>query len=184
MYKIRFLWRKIIALFSSLIGLNILTSCKDAPQDATETAKVIPEEVPCLYGMPPDYGEITGIVTGDSDGDGIEEPLENVKIYEKVKTNSTSESETEESYLTKTDIGGYFRIDRYDKGEYIFKFVDGDGSENRLFKSKEETISYNGSDMTHDVSLELDDMQTDSTSETADTTDTTDTTETAETTGQ
>ena len=183
MYKIRFLWRKIIALFSSLIGLNILTSCKDAPQDATETAKVIPEEVPCLYGMPPDYGEITGIVKGDSDGDGIEEPLADVKIYEKISSTSNSQSGTKE-YVATTDYEGQYFIERNAKGEYTFSFEDGDGSENGLFKSKEETISYNGSDMTHDVSLELDDTQTDSTSETTDTTDTTDTTETAETTGQ
>ena len=136
-----------------------------------------------MYGMPEDLGCITGFVTGDFDGDGIEVPLADVKIYEKISSTSNSQSGTKE-YVATTDYAGQYFIERNAKGEYTFSFEDGDGAENGLFKSKEETISYNGTDMTHDVSLESDDTQADSTSETADTTDTTDTTETAETTGQ
>ncbi|MCR5123775.1 MAG: hypothetical protein K6B43_01095 [Treponema sp.] len=170
MYKIRFLWRKIIAVVSSFITVHFLAACRivqcmyGMPEDE--------EEILCMYGMPPGYGEISGTVTGNADGK--EMPLANVKIYE-VGPQASSETihSEDDPCIARTDNFGRYYIDRYEKGEYTFRFEDGDGAENGLFKSKEETISYNGSDMTHDVSLELDDTQTDSTSETTETTETT-----------
>lgn len=154
MYKMRFIWKKIIAIVSSFIGLNFLTACRNAFVCMYGAPEDTPEDVLCMYGMPEDYGNISGTVSGDIDGDGKPEPLANVKIYEKNPPHSVDEPAKDEEYVTKTGEDGQYFIRRYEKGEYSFRFEDGDGSENGFFKSKEETIKYEGTDMTHDVTME------------------------------
>ena len=65
----RRLIQKILTLVCSLFGIQAAVSCGD--DGIFQTVY----DAPVMYGMPPNYGYVSGRVFGDTDGDGTVEPL-------------------------------------------------------------------------------------------------------------
>ena len=141
---------KILSLICSLLGIPLLFSCDDdSAVFKTET------EEPCLYGMPPNYGQFIGTVSGDVHDTGKKSLLPNVKIYSESENFNKSGTISEEGYIFKTDGEGRFYIDLWESGDYVFRFEDGDGAENGSFKTLKKTITYTaGTDVHEDITME------------------------------
>ena len=147
---VKSVFNRFLGFLCSLFGLPFLYSCD-------EGLGIFVTEGVAAYGMPPNWGYISGTVTGDSNGDGTATPLANVKIY--ADTENTVYSADESGLVSITNDRGKFHIDLYKEGTYTFRFEDGDGSENGSFKAQEKTISWKNSERleNQDITLERDD---------------------------
>lgn len=139
---LRSLSKKLFTFVCSLLGLHFLISCGEK-EDRSNVA---------LYGMPPNYGQITGTIRGDVNDDGTIQPLANVKIY----GDEDKPGSTDEKLILTTHEDGKYWIDLWKNGEYTFRFVDGDGAENGQFKSQTKTFTFKEgtSQRNQDITLE------------------------------
>ena len=144
---------KIFTFFCTLAGIPLIFSCGEDGNTVTK-----PIEAPVMYGMPPNYGYISGTVKGDSDGNGTTKPLANVKIYSESENFKHSGMPSEDGLIYQTSGDGRYFIDLWEKGQYTFRFEDGDGIENGSFKTQKKTFSWQeGTELTdQDITLEPD----------------------------
>ena len=143
---------RIISSLLSVLGLQFLLSCDSSflNEEHFETS---------TYGMPPNWGYVSGVMKGDTDGDGKTEPLPNVKIYCDSGNIERYYSGDGDKEILRTDTNGKFHIDLYKNGDYVFRFEDGDGAENGSFKSQTKTISYKEGDKLTDNDITLEKEQ-------------------------
>ena len=130
-----FFSKKTVTSMMTAAGIPVLFSCGADGLFSRENAGV------SLYGMPPNYGYISGTVRGDVNKDGKMQPLPNVKIY---SVNKNTDGSNAEEYMGETTSSGKYYLDLYESGEYTFRFEDGDGEENGLFKPLEKTFIFKG----------------------------------------
>ena len=105
---------------------------------------------PCMYGMPENYKHVSGVVYGDTDGDGTEEIVEGIQV-----SNSR-----DDDVFTTLDAGSFGFSSFDDEESFTITFRDIDGAKNGSFK--EQTITVNWSDGAYqkkDVHLERTDNQ-------------------------
>jgi hypothetical protein len=146
MMILRSILSKISAFMCSALGLAVCA----CDSETLVTKKV--EETLCMYGMPENYGSMSGTVYGNTGGE--KKPLPNVKIY---GTGKGLETSLEDGSLFKTGEDGRYFIDIFDGGEYTFTFKDGDGEENGLYETLEVKVDHeSGMADERDVTLEID----------------------------
>ena len=133
----RSLIAKFFSALCSLFGIPFIFSCGDNGI----INKTVTDELG-MYGMPPNYGYISGTVKGDINDDGTATPLANVKIYCENASASFSTTIDEESLVYQTAEEGTYFVELWEDEDYVFRFEDGDGLENGLFKSQTKTFSY------------------------------------------
>ena len=148
---------KFFSFLCSIFGLQFLVACDD---DSRIFKNEVTEE-PAMYGMPPNWGYISGVVKGDTNNDGKTEPIPNVKFYCENKNLELSVQGTEDGLLGSTSANGEYFVDLWENGEYVFRFEDGDGEKNGSFKSQKKVISWNKGEKlaNEDVTLERDDLE-------------------------
>jgi len=141
---LRSLSKKLFTFVCSLLGLHFLISCGNNDDDRIKLVS--------LYGMPGNYGQISGTIRGDVNGDGTTQPLANVKIY----GDEDKPGSTDEKLILTTHEDGHYWISLWKNGEYTFRFVDGDGAENGQFKSQTKTFTFKEgtSQYNQDITLE------------------------------
>ena len=126
-------WQKLLAALLSAMGLS---SCL--------------VEQPDMYGMGPNYAEISGTVTSDedADGDGENDPIPGIEA-------KVLDAEGNELSCDVTREDGRFFLDTNKMGsEVTLTFTDIDGEENGLFKSKSEKITLDTIITKRNVTLE------------------------------
>ena len=101
---VKSVFNRFLGFLCSLFGLPFLYSCD-------EGLGIFVTEGVAAYGMPPNWGYISGTVTGDSNGDGTATPLANVKIY--ADSENTVYSADESGLVSITNDRGKFHIDLY-----------------------------------------------------------------------
>ena len=111
-----------------------------------------------MYGMPPNYKSISGVVYGDTDGDGTEETVNGIEVTV-TKTDANSETGTETETF-KTLIGGHYSGGYYGDDPITISFKDVDGEENGSFEEQTITINWeDGNRQTKDIHLKRKDDQ-------------------------
>lgn len=125
--RINWTWKKISASILAVLGIGTLTSC---------------------YGVVESYNTVYGKVSGDSDGDGINEPVSGIKVE------FISGNETIASSFSSKDDDYCFDIDDSYGSEGKVVFTDVDGAENGTWNSTEKEIKFSSDVYRLDVTLE------------------------------
>ncbi|MBB5217785.1 hypothetical protein DYE49_08460 [Treponema rectale] len=128
--KITWTWKKISASILAVLGIGTLTSC---------------------YGVVESYNTVYGKVSGDSDGDGVNEPVGGIKI------DFVSDNETVASSYSSMDGEYYIDIDDSFSSKGKLVFTDVDGEKNGKWKTLEKEINLDTDDICKfDVTLDSD----------------------------
>lgn len=127
--------KRIGLFFLNILGISSLISCI---QEIIDT--------PCMYGVPGNYFDVSGIIFGDTDGNGTKEGVSGINVTVKSKTEVTADEEKPKHDIVTTDENGEFSFRFYcfanSKYDFEIIFTDEDGLENGSFETKNMDLNF------------------------------------------
>lgn len=129
------LFKKIGLIILNALGISSLISCIQGIIDT-----------PVMYGVPGNYFDVSGIVLGDTDGDGTKEGVSGINVTVKSQTEVTDDRDKPSHDIVTTNKNGEFSFSFYcfSNSKYDFEiiFTDEDGLENGSFETKNIDLNF------------------------------------------